>query len=285
MNKPLKYGLFFRGGHPAMHGMAGEQTLLRAELEAANKNMRRKERRLEILCAEHETLHAEVRLLRQIRTRLEGELEAARSAGRLAEQQLAEWRTGTRQAVLDQENQELRDELSAAEALLAEQETVHAALEARVAELEESLMRVGTPRTPLSVDWESAAAATAAPCDAAHCNEDCPSFDLCRKRVLIVGGIERMETLYRKLVEEEGGGILEYHAGHMKGGKKQLEQSLQRADVVLCPVNCNSHGACTLVKNLAKKYRKPVHMMPNFSLNAIAGVISGHAGASREAAH
>lgn len=118
-------------------------------------------------------------------------------------------------------------------------------------------------------------------CNRTHCNKACPAFDLCRKRVLIVGGIERMESQYRKLVEEQGGGILEYHAGHMKGGKKQLEKSLQRADVVLCPVNCNSHGACLMVKNLAKKYCKPVHMMPNFSMSAIAGVISTHYAAAQ----
>lgn len=277
--------------HMAMHGMAGEQIAMRAELEAAHKNLRRKERRLETLRVEHEALHAEVRLLRQVRARLEGERDAARLAGLQMEQQLAEWRSSSREAGPDGENQQLREELAAAETLLAEQETVHARLEARVGELERSLelarmtqmpQMSQPPRTPLSMARESPAR-DAPPCDVAHCNEDCPSFDLCRKRVLIVGGIERMETLYRKLVEEEGGGILEYHAGHMQGGKKQLEQSLQRADVVLCPVNCNSHGACALVKNLAKKYRKPVHMMPNFSLSAVAGVISGHAGTAGEA--
>jgi hypothetical protein len=118
-------------------------------------------------------------------------------------------------------------------------------------------------------------------CDG-DCAESCPSFNLCRQRVLIVGGIERMESRYRKLVEEEGGGILEYHAGHMRGGKKQLERCLQRADVVLCPVNCNSHGACLMVKNLAKKYRKTVHMMPNFSISAVAGVISAHCESRQE---
>jgi hypothetical protein len=25
---------------------------------------------------------------------------------------------------------------------------------------------------------------------------------------------------------------------------------------VLCPVNCNSHGACSIVKNIAKKHNK-----------------------------
>lgn len=97
----------------------------------------------------------------------------------------------------------------------------------------------------------------------------CPAYDLCRKRVLIVGGIERMEKAYRKLVEDRGG-IFEYHAGHMKSGGKGLENSVQRADLVLCPVNCNSHGACLKVKSLGKKFKKPVHMLRNFSLSAVA---------------
>lgn len=104
------------------------------------------------------------------------------------------------------------------------------------------------------------------------CSSTCPSFDLCNKRVLIVGGIARMESLYRKLIEENGG-ILDYHEGHMKGGSRQLENSLQRADLVLCPVNCNSHGACSMVKQLGKKHNKPVWMMSNFSLSAISRAI------------
>ena len=105
-----------------------------------------------------------------------------------------------------------------------------------------------------------------------HCDTNCPSFDLCRKRVLIVGGIERMESLYRQMIESRGG-VLEYHAGHMKGGGKHLENRLKRSDIVLCPVNCNSHGACALVKNLCKKHNKPVHMLSSFSLSTVSQVI------------
>lgn len=108
-----------------------------------------------------------------------------------------------------------------------------------------------------------------ATCRGGDCDPRCPSYDLCKKRVLIVGGIERMEKAYRKLVEERGG-IFEYHAGHMKSGGKGLENSVQRADLVLCPVNCNSHGACLKVKSLGKKFKKPVHMLSNFSLSAVA---------------
>ncbi|NCC06054.1 MAG: DUF2325 domain-containing protein, partial [Proteobacteria bacterium] len=83
-------------------------------------------------------------------------------------------------------------------------------------------------------------------CRGGKCSPSCPSYDLCKKRVLIVGGIERMEKSYRRLIEERGG-VFEYHAGHMKSGGKGLESSVQRADLVLCPVNCNSHGACLKV--------------------------------------
>jgi len=104
------------------------------------------------------------------------------------------------------------------------------------------------------------------------CDKSCAAFDLCKKRVLIVGGIARMEMLYRQLIESSGG-VFEYHEGHMKGGSKELENRLKRSDIVLCPVNCNSHAACTMVKNLGKKHNKPVHMLPNFSLNTVSQVI------------
>lgn len=110
-----------------------------------------------------------------------------------------------------------------------------------------------------------------------RCEESCPSFDLCKKRILIVGGITRMESLYRQLIEGSGG-IFEYHDGYMKKGVKGLECRLRRADVVLCPVSCNSHAACSLVKNLGKKHNTPVHLMANFSLNAISHMIGGNGG-------
>jgi hypothetical protein len=105
-----------------------------------------------------------------------------------------------------------------------------------------------------------------------RCDSDCPSFDLCRKRVLIVGGITRMEALYRQLIETSGG-VFEYHDGYMNGGARQLESRLKRSDIVLCPVNCNSHAACAMVKNLGRKHNKPVHMLASFSLSTVSQVI------------
>jgi hypothetical protein len=108
--------------------------------------------------------------------------------------------------------------------------------------------------------------------ETSRCDASCPEFNLCHKRVLIVGGIARMEALYRRLIESSGG-VFEYHDGYLNGGAKHLENRLKRSDIVICPVNCNSHAACALVKNLGKKHNKPVHMLANFSLSAVTQVI------------
>jgi myosin heavy subunit len=107
-----------------------------------------------------------------------------------------------------------------------------------------------------------------------RCDESCPAFDLCKKRILIVGGVTRMETLYRDLIESSNG-VFDYHDGYVRKGAKDLESSLKRADMVLCPVNCNSHAACSIVKNLGKKHNKTVHIIANGSLSAVSQVIRG----------
>lgn len=124
---------------------------------------------------------------------------------------------------------------------------------------------------------EAASPACGVACCGRACDATCPSFDLCQKRVLIVGGVERMETLYRSFIER-GGGELDYHNGSLQGGTRQLEKSLRRADIILCPVNCNSHGACVKVKNLAKKHNKTFYMLPNGSLSTISRLLSGQEG-------
>lgn len=107
-----------------------------------------------------------------------------------------------------------------------------------------------------------------------NCDE-CPSFNLCEKRILIVGGVERMETLYRAFVEGNGG-FLDYHNGSLQSGCKTLESYLKRADLVLCPVNCNSHNACKVLKKLAKKYGKDFYMIPNGGISTVERIIVEH---------
>ena len=105
--------------------------------------------------------------------------------------------------------------------------------------------------------------------DSNQSDDDPSAFYLGLKRVLIVGGMTKLETLYRKLIEEKEG-IFEYHDGYMNGGSIGLENKIRRADVVLCPVNCNSHNACSMVKRFSKKYERHVYMLSNSSLSSIS---------------
>jgi hypothetical protein len=78
-----------------------------------------------------------------------------------------------------------------------------------------------------------------------------------------------MKTYYREAIEAKGG-LFEYHDGDMRGGIRALEGRFKRADIVLCPVDCNSHAACSLVKKLGKKHNKPVQMLHGSSINAVS---------------
>ncbi|MCD6262031.1 MAG: DUF2325 domain-containing protein [Deltaproteobacteria bacterium] len=109
------------------------------------------------------------------------------------------------------------------------------------------------------------------------CDETCPSFSLCRKRILIVGGMTKMKAFYRKLIEDNGG-VFEYHDGYTRGSTKSLDCQIRRADVVLCPVNCNGHNACSMAKRLGKKYKRTVKMLPGSGLSAISRALLEYCG-------
>ncbi|QTA86986.1 DUF2325 domain-containing protein [Desulfonema magnum] len=104
------------------------------------------------------------------------------------------------------------------------------------------------------------------------CNEECPRFRICAKRILIVGGITRIKHLYRHLIESAGGEF-DYHDGYMRNGKENLEVRVRRSDLIICPVDCNSHGAALKVKKLCRKHNKTVRMLPSSSLSAISGAL------------
>jgi len=55
------------------------------------------------------------------------------------------------------------------------------------------------------------------PSDGCPAGKQCTACNLCRCRVLIVGGMTKMEVYYRKAVETCGGAF-EYHDGYMQGG-------------------------------------------------------------------
>jgi hypothetical protein len=94
------------------------------------------------------------------------------------------------------------------------------------------------------------------------------SIDLSKKCVLVVGGLPKMEALFRRVVERYKG-IFEYHDGRMGTGPKELVNQVLRADFVLCCIDHSSHTSALVVKKLCKKYKKPFRMLINSSLNNI----------------
>ena len=101
------------------------------------------------------------------------------------------------------------------------------------------------------------------------CPKLCPNSNLGARRILLVGGITKLEPFYREQVETLGGQF-EYHDGYMQQGKKNLEDRIKYSDVVLCPLSCNSHTARRCVRKLCRKYNKPFYTLPGSSLESVS---------------
>ncbi len=109
--------------------------------------------------------------------------------------------------------------------------------------------------------------------EAAEC-ENCINKDLCAKRVLIVGGMSKLTSYYKSIIEEQFGGVFDHNDGYLKNGDTALKHSIQKADYVLCPVDVNSHNACHSVKLHCKKMNKPYFMLKNSGVSYISKKIT-----------
>lgn len=96
-----------------------------------------------------------------------------------------------------------------------------------------------------------------APADAAEPANDQPSVhDLNGRAILYVGGRLKMLPHIRAVVEQRNGCLL-HHDGGMEQTVRGLENLVERADVVVCPIDCVSHDACLRVKGVCRRLRKP----------------------------
>jgi len=109
--------------------------------------------------------------------------------------------------------------------------------------------------------------------------QDCECSDcelkntaLCNRRVLIVGGISKLLSFYKQTVTNMGA-ELDYHDGVPGSNNDVLKQHIDKSDIVLCPVDVNSHGACLLVKKRCKKLRKPFFMLPSSSISSVQNTL------------
>ena len=92
--------------------------------------------------------------------------------------------------------------------------------------------------------------------EAAPEREESPAIDLCGRRIAYVGGRANTVGHFRALVESLNGRF-SHHDGGVDDNIGRLGGILSQADVVLCPVDCVSHGACLKAKTFCKQTAKP----------------------------
>ena len=102
--------------------------------------------------------------------------------------------------------------------------------------------------------------------------ENCPRRRLCARRIFMIGGITKMKSYYRQIVEKAGGEF-DYHDGYLRSGNEDLAAKVRRCDVVVCPVSCNSHNACLKVKHLCTRYNKELKILNSASLSAVTQAV------------
>ena len=275
--KEKDIGSIFGDIHMQMYLNAGHNIKLRQRLSSQVEVNLRLNEKLKESIQTRRTLKKENERLERERAELRRQYAFLEKDKLAIENELSNLPKNTRMLDLEAENQQLHDELANLTGEIWNHQRGQETLQSKNNKLLSKLERQCEMNERLKKETESIVTRISA---LNRCDETCPSFDLCRKRILIVGGIDRMESLYRQLIEENGG-IFEHYDGHMKGGKRALENRIRRADIVLCPVNINSHNACSVTKKLGKKYSRPVHMLAGSGLGAISqALLESQKGAS-----
>ncbi len=100
--------------------------------------------------------------------------------------------------------------------------------------------------------------------------------DLNGMRVAYVGGVESLMPHYRDAVESLGGTFC-YHCGRCIQGRKEIENLVDGTDIIFCPVDINSHNACSYVKKACKMRNKKCHFLRSSSISMLIRELGNHA--------
>ncbi len=94
-----------------------------------------------------------------------------------------------------------------------------------------------------------------------------------RLRVLVVGGLDRLERSLEELGQELGFTV-EAHHGDVRGrGARELTSKIGRADVVLLFTSIISHGGMSLAKKHARAVGKELHVVRGGGLAAMREIL------------
>lgn len=100
-------------------------------------------------------------------------------------------------------------------------------------------------------------------------------FDLAGRCILYVGGRTSVVCHLRALVERWNGKLI-HHDGGLEKSLGELASAVTRADAVLFPADCVSHGAVNRVKQLCRQTMKPFVPLRSGGLSSsVAGLQDG----------
>ena len=245
--------------HMMSHLQGAETRAELKELVQLRKTHEALQDRLKLLSGQVVALKKEREEFKRGLSQKEAELAELRRKIVPLEQELISRREGRELNKLKAENRELA-------ARLNQEQRTREKLEMRITK--ETVRQIpGMYLSPAAQDPAPETAATPGnACPLAN-GEKCRRF--CNKLILLVGGPDRRESHYRRLVEQDFGGIFLRHDGDCRNGQARLVNLVRQAEVVICPISCTSHQAYHCAKKWCKKLNKPCLLMHNTGVGAL----------------
>jgi hypothetical protein len=250
------YGEIHMLGHQVGAGIRSGLRRL-SELESRNQELTAQLRQAEARANEH--LSAKQRALEE-RDRWRERAREAEARAERAETSLKEWQEGERTRALQRRIEQLEREVRHHDRRAQRAEQAPAAVAAE---------GVPEPRADTPSAAESPAPAARGGGVPEGCGDQPCRPDLSGRCILCVGGRRGLSDRYRQVVEAAGGEFL-HHDGGIEHGDQRLNQLLERADHVVCPVDCVSHQATRCVKDHCKRSGLPCLFLESASVTALS---------------
>ena len=92
------------------------------------------------------------------------------------------------------------------------------------------------------------------------------NYHLAGRSVLCVGGRSKLYPAYNHLIENSGGNLMTFH-GDPNDHLDHLPQLLEKADMIVCPIDCVNHQAFFIVKYYCKYSGKPCVLLDRSEVN------------------
>lgn len=146
---------------------------------------------------------------------------------------------------------------------LAQRERALLTARGRARSAEAELAQLKARRPPST---QAAPATASLPAAQPHCcNHDHSSATMLKgRRILYIGGRAAVVP-HLRMVAAARAAEFAHHDGGIEDNAQRIEEMIDHCDVVVCPIDCISHGACRLAKSLCHRMNKTFLPIPTAS--------------------